>query len=219
MPKTTLLIADDHPMFRKGLRSLLESLSDFEVVGEAASGEEAIRLAADIQPDVILMDLQMPGGSGLAAIRAILQTNPDVRILVVTLFEDNDSVFAALRAGAQGYVLKDAKDDEIVRAIRAVGNQEAIFSPRVATQVLDNLASRPAASREIFPVLTQREREILVLIAQGFSNHDISEQLSLSDKTVSNYTSNIYGKLQVTDRAQAIVKAREAGLGKIDKET
>ncbi len=194
------------------MRSLLSPIPDFKVVGEAATGEETIRLAAELQPDVILMDLQMPGGNGLAATRAILQSNPDIRILVVTLFEDDDSVFAALRAGARGYVLKDSRDEEMVRAIRAVGNREAIFSPEIATRVLGNFSDRPAAHKEIFPLLTQREREILALLVQGLSNQSIAENLSLSEKTVSNYISNVYGKLQVSNRAQAIIKARDAGL-------
>jgi len=211
--RLSIVIIDDHPLFRKGMRGLLDPIPDFQVIGEGANGEEAIGLAADLKPDVILMDLQMPGGSGLAAIRAIAQSSPGIRILVVTLFDDDDSVFAALRAGARGYVLKDATDDEMVRAIRAVGNREAIFSPGIATRVLCNFTSRAAAARDVFPTLTQREREILELIAQGYSNDDIAEQLALSEKTVSNYVSNIYGKLQVADRAQAIIKARDAGLG------
>jgi DNA-binding NarL/FixJ family response regulator len=208
----SILIADDHPLFRRGMHSLLSSISDFKVVGEASTGEETIRLAGELQPDVILMDLQMPGGNGLAATRSILQSNPDIRILVVTLFEDEDSVFAALRAGARGYVLKDSRDEEMVRAIRAVGNREAIFSPEIATRVLGNFSSRPATSKEIFPLLTQREREILALIAQGLSNQSIAENLSLSEKTVSNYISNVYSKLQVSSRTQAIIKARDAGM-------
>ena len=211
-PPISIIIADDHPLFRRGMRSLLSPIPDFKVVGEAATGEETIRLAAELQPDVILMDLQMPGGNGLAATRAILQTNPDIRILVVTLFEDDDSVFAALRAGARGYVLKDSRDEEMVRAIRAVGNREAIFSPEIATRVLGNFSSQPAGHKEVFPLLTQREREILTLLVQGLNNQSIAENLSLSEKTVSNYISNIYGKLQVSTRAQAIIKARDAGL-------
>lgn len=210
--RLSILIADDHPLFRKGMRALLDPIPDFKVIGEAANGEEALRLAIDLKPDVILMDLQMPGGSGLAAIRAIRGSSPDLSILVVTLFDDDDSVYAALRAGARGYVLKDARDDEMVRAIRAVGNREAIFSPRIASRLLGNFAAQPAASQGVFPMLTQRERELLLLIAQGLSNNEIAGRLVLSEKTVSNYVSTIYGKLQVTDRAQAIVKAREAGL-------
>jgi DNA-binding NarL/FixJ family response regulator len=211
-PRLSILIADDHPLFRKGMRALLDPIPDFKVIGEAANGEEALRLAVDLRPDVILMDLQMPGSSGLAAIRAIRGASPSISILVVTLFDDDDSVYAALRAGARGYLLKDARDDEVVRAIRAVGNREAIFSPGIATRVLGNLTSRPAAPQGTFPMLTQREREILLLLAQGLSNNGIAEHLALSEKTVSNYVSTIYSKLQVADRAQAIVKARAAGL-------
>jgi len=209
-----LLIADDHPLFRKGLRGLLAAQPDLEVVGEAASGEEAVALAAQLRPDLVLMDLQMPGGSGLVAIRAIIAANPTARILVVTLFEDDDSVFTALRAGARGYVLKDADEAEMVRALHAVANGEAIFSPAIATRVMRFLAHPPAAvPREAFPSLTEREREILVRIAQGHNNGTIALALSLSPKTVSNYVSSIFAKLQVADRAQAIVRAREAGLG------
>jgi DNA-binding NarL/FixJ family response regulator len=209
-----ILIADDHPMFRRGLRALLQSLSGFEVVSEATTGQEAIALAAELQRDVVLMDLQMPEGSGIVATREIVQANPDIHILVITLFEDDDSVFMALRAGARGYVLKDADDDEIVRAIRAVSSGEAIFSPAVASRVLSFLtAPRLTAPKELFPSLTDRERQILGLLAHGDDNTKIAKQLSLSPKTVSNYVSNIFGKLQVADRAEAIVKAREAGLG------
>jgi DNA-binding NarL/FixJ family response regulator len=209
-----ILIADDHPLFRKGMRSLLASLPEAEVVGEAATGEEAIALAASLAPDVIVMDLQMPGGTGIAATRAILHASPHIRILMVTLFEDNESVFTALRAGARGYILKDAGEDEMVRAIQAVGRGEAIFSPTIAARLMDFFASpHPGVPKEMFPALTEREREILGLIAQGRTNADIARELSLSLKTVQNYASNICSKLQVADRAQAIIRAREAGLG------
>jgi DNA-binding NarL/FixJ family response regulator len=208
-----VLIADDHPLFRKGMSTLLASMQNVQVVGEAATGEEAMTLAGTLQPDVVLMDLQMPGGSGISATRQITQTSPQIRVLMVTLFEDEDSVFAALRAGARGYLLKDAEEEEMVRAITAVGHDEAIFSPAIATRVIAFFAApRPAASQQIFPQLTEREREILQLIAQGHSNADIANQLVLSVKTVSNYVSNIYGKLQVADRAEAIIRARDAGL-------
>jgi DNA-binding NarL/FixJ family response regulator len=215
MDRLRVLIADDHPLFRKGLRALLTYQPDFDVVGEATSGADVIAQAAELQPDVILMDLQMPGGSGIAATREILRNSPNARVLVVTLFEDDDSVFAALQAGARGYVLKDADEDEILRAIRAVGHGEAIFSPSIAKRLMDFFASpHSTVPREIFPSLTEREREVLSLIARGSSNASIAEQLSLSIKTVGNYVSNIFGKLQVADRAQAIVRAREAGLGR-----
>ena len=216
METLRILIAEDHPLFRKGMISLLSSVPEFAVVGEAKTGEEAVVRAAQLQPDVILMDLQMPEVNGIEATRRILQESPSIRVLVVTLFEDEDSVFMALRAGARGYVLKDADEEEVVHAIRAVGRGEAIFSPNVATRVLAYFAASPpggAPPPQAFPTLTEREREILNLIAQGHPNPSIARQLSLSTKTVGNYVSNIFTKLQVADRAQAIIRAREAGLG------
>lgn len=212
MTPLTVLIADDHPIFRKGMRALLSSLSSVELVGEARSGAEAIRLAEQLQPDLVLMDLQMPEGGGLQAIRTIVQTSPHIRVLVVTMFEDDDSVFAAMRAGARGYVLKDTDDDVISRAILAVGSGEAIFSPAIAIRMIHFFSARPALPLEIFPDLTESERSVLKLMAQGADNESIARQLSFTLKTVRNYVSNIYSKLQVADRAQAIVKARAAGL-------
>jgi len=209
-----ILVAEDHPLFRKGMISLLSSVPEFEVVGEAATGGEAVARAAQLQPDVVLMDLQMPEVNGIEATRRILQESPNVRVLVVTLLEDDDSVFLALRAGARGYVLKDADEEEMVLAIRAVGRGEAIFSPTIATRVLAYFAApQPTAPPQAFPTLTDREREILHLIAQGHPNPSIAKQLSLSTKTVGNYVSNIFTKLQVADRAQAVIRAREAGMG------
>jgi DNA-binding NarL/FixJ family response regulator len=214
MDPLRVLIADDHPLFRKGMRTLLNATAETEVIGEATNGQEVVELAATLQPDVILMDLQMPGLNGMEATRQILHQSPHIRILVVTLFEDDASVFNALRAGARGYTLKDAKEDEMVRAIQAVGRGEAIFSPAIATRLMEFFATpRPSAAKEIFPTLTEREREILQLIAGGSTNSDIAKRLALSVKTVSNYVSNIFSKLQVTDRAQAIIRARDAGLG------
>lgn len=212
MEKLAILIADDHPVFRKGLRALLAAMPEVELVGEATTGAEAVRMAEQLQPDVVLMDLQMPGGSGLTAIREIVQTSPHIRILVVTMFQDDDSVFAAMRAGARGYVLKDMDDVEIARAIVAVGNGEAIFSPAIAERLMSFFSARPALPVEIFPELTESERQVLRLMAQGVNNEEIAQRLSFTHKTVRNYVSNIFGKLQVADRAQAIVKAREAGL-------
>ncbi len=208
-----ILVAKDHPLFRKGMIFVLSSVPKFEVVGEAATGEKAVARAAELQPDVVLMDLQMPNVNGIEATRRIVQESPSVRVLVVTLFEDDDSVFMALKAGARGYVLKDADEEEMVRAIRAVGRGEAIFSPAVAERVLAYFASPHPAPPQVFPTLTDREREILHLIAQGHPNPAIAKQLHLSTKTVGNYVSNIFTKLQVADRAQAIIRAREAGLG------
>ncbi len=210
-----ILIAEDHPLFRKGVISLLSSVPEFEVVGEATTGEEAVVRAAQLQPDVVLMDLQMPEVNGIEATRTILQESPSVRVLVVTLFEDDESVFMALRAGARGYVLKDEDEEEMVHAIRAVGRGEAIFSPAIATRVLAYFAASPAGATppQLFPTLTDREREILTLIAQGHPNPSIARHLTLSTKTVGNYVSNVFTKLQVADRAQAIIRAKEAGLG------
>ncbi len=213
MNQLTVLIADDHPLFRKGMRSLLESMPDIELIGEAESGQEAINMAAEHQPDLVLMDLQMPGGSGLSATRELSKTSPNVHILIVTLFQDDESIFTALRAGARGYILKDADEEEMMRAIRAAGEGEAIFSPAIATRLMDYFSNpQTIVPKELFPELTEREREILILIARGESNAAIADQLSISVKTVRNHVSNIYNKLQVADRAQAAIRAREAGL-------
>jgi DNA-binding NarL/FixJ family response regulator len=176
-----VLVAEDHPLYRKGMISLLSSVPEFEVVGEASTGEEAVVRAAQLQPDVILMDLQMPEVNGIEATRTILQHDPGVRILVVTLFEDDDSVFMALRAGVRGYVLKDADEEEMVLSIRAVGKGEAIFSPAIATRVLAYFAvsAQGGAPAQAFPTLTDREREILHLIAKGHPNPSIARELSL----------------------------------------
>lgn len=212
MDPLRVLIADDHPVFRNGLRALLASVPEMEVVGEATSGEEAIVLAATLQPDIVLMDLQMLGVGGIAATRRILDTSPHIRILVITMFEDDDSVFAALRAGARGYMLKGASAAELVRAVGAVGDGESIFSPAIAQRLLDFFAAPHPVTRP-FPELTEREREVLTLIVQGQANPAIATGLGLSLKTVRNHVSNIFSKLHVADRAQAILRAREAGLG------
>ncbi len=208
-----LLLVDDHPLFRKGMRALLNAVDDFDLVGEAGSGPEAVARCLDLLPDIVLMDLQMPGGSGLEATREIVAASPVTQILVVTLFEDDDSVFAALRAGARGYLLKDATEDEMIRAIRAVAGGQAIFGPAVASRVLAYFAGARSDAPRIFPTLTEREREILALLAQGQRNAAIASALYLSPKTVANHLSNIFSKLQVASRAEAIVRAREAGLG------
>ncbi len=216
MEQMRILIVDDHPLFRHGLATLVRSESDFELVGEATSGEEAIALAATLQPDVVLMDIQMPGMNGIEATRQIIHTSPHIRILVITMFEDDASVFTAMRAGARGYVLKDAQKADVLRAIRAVGQNEAIFSPAIAARMLaffNTPWSGPAVPAQAFPELTAREMEILGLIAQGKNNGEIATQLVLSSHTVRNYVSNIFSKLQVADRAQAIIRAREGGLG------
>jgi DNA-binding NarL/FixJ family response regulator len=196
------------------MRALLMADQDTEPAGEATTGEEAIALAEEYQPDVVLMDLQMPDLSGIEATRRIVRSSPNTRILVVTMFEDDHSVFSAIRAGARGYVLKGAKPEEVLRAIRVVAGGDAIFSPSVANRLIDFFGGlRAEVVPQSFPELTDREREILDFIAQGRSNPDIARQLSLSVKTVANHVSNILSKLQLADRAQAMLRAREAGLG------
>lgn len=212
-PPIRILIADDHTLFRDGLRALLGSVPDTEVVGEAATGEEAIVQATTLSPHVVLMDIQMPGMNGIEATLRILQANPAVGIVVLTMFEDDDSVFAAMRAGARGYVLKGADQAEMLRAIRAVASGEAIFGPAIAHRLLAFFAAKPSTPPLPFPDLTNREREVLDLLAAGHANVEIANRLYLSPKTIRNHVSSIFSKLQVADRAQAIVRAREAGLG------
>jgi DNA-binding NarL/FixJ family response regulator len=211
------MIADDHQLFREGLHGLLDAIPDTRVVGEAATGDEAVAQAAALQPDVILMDIKMPGLNGIAATREILAGSPRIGILILTMFEDDDSVFAAMRAGARGYLLKAASQEELVRAIQGVSNGEAIFGPGIARHLISFFASSNAAATaappRAFPDLSNREHEILRLIAQGRSNYQIADQLALSVKTVQNHVSNIFGKLQVADRVQAVIRARQAGIG------
>lgn len=212
----SVVVADDHPVVRAGLTALLSSLPDVEVVGVAASGHAALREARAKRPDVAVLDLQMSGLDGLAATREITRAVPSVAVLVLTMYDDDESVFAAMRAGARGYIVKGAEQDEIARAIRAVAAGEAIFSAGVAKRVLGFLSSPPAVAADPFPQLTTRERDILGLLASGLSNAAIADRLRLAPKTVANNLSAIFAKLQVADRSQAIVRAREAGLGHPD---
>jgi DNA-binding NarL/FixJ family response regulator len=207
-----VLIADDHPLVRQGLQAALAPLPEVEVVAEAATGQAAIREAVLHRPEVVVMDLQMPELNGIEATRELARTVPSAAVLVLTMFDDDDSVFAAMRAGARGYVLKGAEQQEIARAITAVAAGEAIFGPAIATRVLAYFATPPRAPTP-FPELTAREREVLDLLAAGRNNHQIAEQLGLSGKTVANHISAIFAKLQVADRTQAILRARDAGLG------
>jgi DNA-binding NarL/FixJ family response regulator len=210
-----VLIADDHPLFREGMRGRLDRVADVAVVGEAASGEEAVGLAKDLEPDVILMDIKMPGLNGIEATREIQQASPQIGVLVLTMFEDDDSVFAAMRAGAKGYLLKDSGGEGVVHAIRAVASGEAVFGPGVAERIIGFFsAPRSAAPQRAFPELTEREEEVLSLVAQGKGNREIARQLFVSLKTVRNHVSNILLKLQVADRAQAVIRARDAGMGR-----
>jgi DNA-binding NarL/FixJ family response regulator len=217
METIRILIADDHPLFRDGLRALLESVPDMQVIGEATTGEEVLTQAESLQPDVILMDIKMPGMNGIEATRRILRTSPHICILIVTMFEDDDSVFAAIRAGARGYLLKGAAQEETLRAIRAVASGEAIFGPAIAQRLMHYLGGPGSTGRtspaHLFPELTAREYEILTLIAQRKSNADIATRLVLSPKTVRNHVSNILSKLQVADRTEAMHAAWTAGLG------
>jgi DNA-binding NarL/FixJ family response regulator len=207
-----VLIADDHPLVRAGLQAALASMPDVEIVAEAATGQTAIREAALHQPDVVVMDLQMPDLNGIDATRDLRRVVPTAAVLVLTMFDDDDWVFAAMRAGARGYVLKGAEHHEIARAITAVAAGEAIFGPAVATRVLAYFTAPPRTPTP-FPELTAREREVLDLLAAGRNNHQIADQLGLSGKTVANHISAIFAKLQVADRTQAILRARDAGLG------
>jgi len=217
MDSIRILIADDHPLFRDGLRALLESVPDLQVMGEATTGHEVVAQAASLQPDVILMDIQMPGMNGIEATRRILHSSPHIRILILTMFEVDESVFAAVRAGARGYLLKGAVQEETLRAIRAVNNGEAIFGPVVAERLMHYFGSTRSTAKsgpaQFFPELTEREYEILTLIAQRKSNADIAAHLVLSPKTVRNHVSNILSKLQVADRTEAMHAAWTAGLG------
>ena len=207
-----VVIADDHPVVRNGLSALISSLPDFEVVGEAANGADAVREAQILRPDVVIIDVQMPVLDGIQATRRIISAVPGVAVLVLTMYDDDDTVFAAMRAGARGYLLKGAEQEEIGRAIRAVAAGEAIFSPGVAGRVLRFLTAPPVVA-DPFPELTGREREILDLLAAALPNAAIATRLDLSPKTVANHLSSIFTKLQVADRATAILRAREAGLG------
>ena len=210
-----VVIADDHGVVREGLRAVLGSEPDMEVAGEAATGKDVVERATELGPDVILMDIQMPVLNGIEATRRILEANPEVGVVVLTMFEDDESVFSAMRAGARGYVLKGAPPSEILKVLRAVAGGEAHFGPEIARRLMSFFSEpSPASAQDIFPELSAREVEILDLIAQGHSNAKIAARLYLSPKTVGNHISHIFTKLQVADRAHAIIRAREAGLGR-----
>jgi DNA-binding NarL/FixJ family response regulator len=213
MTEIRVVLADDHPVVRAGLSALLSSLDGIEVVATASTGREAIREIVSTRPAVAVLDLQMPELDGISAIRELARVAPDVAVLVLTMFDDDDSVFAAMRAGARGYLVKGAEQEEIARAIRSVASGEAIFGPGVAHRVLGFFAAPPRSSDEVFPELTAREREVLDLLADGLANATIADRLGIASKTVANTVSSIFTKLQVADRAQAIVRARSAGLG------
>ena len=207
-----VILADDHPMFREGLVAVLTSSSGIEVIAEAGTGEEAAELALGRQPDVVVMDVNMPGLNGIEATRRIVAESPHIGVLVLTMFDEDESVFQAMRAGARGYLLKGAERDDILHAVRAVASGNAIFGPALARRLIGYFGSGRAGAVP-FADLTEREREVLELLARGRANAEIGRHLAISAKTVRNHVSNIFAKLQVTDRAQAIIRAREAGLG------
>ena len=210
-----VVVVDDHPLYREGLVTAMSAMSDVEVVGEAGDGQEAVRVATELVPDVVVMDLHMPVLNGIDATRQITAGLPSVAVLVLTMLEGDDSVFAAVRAGARGYLLKGADRAEIARALHAVANGEVVFSAGIAGRVLAFFAAGPgaAAALDPFPGLTEREREILDLVARGLTNAEIARRLVVSDKTVRNHVSNVFAKLQVAGRAEAVARARDAGLG------
>ncbi|GAB3740841.1 response regulator transcription factor [Amycolatopsis oliviviridis] len=208
-----VLVVDDHPAFRTAICAMLDGTHGIEVVGQAADGLTAVTEAGRLEPDVILMDLNLPDLDGVEATRRIVDAGPHTGVLMLTMFENEAAVFAAMRAGARGYLLKGARNEQVVRAVRVIGDGEAIFSPAIATQVLSLLGTETPRD-ESFPQLTAREREIMRLIAQGMGNASIADRLVLSPKTVRNHVSHIFRKLQVTDRAQAIAKIRKAGVAR-----
>jgi DNA-binding NarL/FixJ family response regulator len=208
-----LVVVDDHPVFRMGMAALLGSIGGITVVAEAASADEAVTAVDETSPDVVVMDLHLGESSGVDATREIVRRHPDVGVLVVTMLDDDDSVFASMRAGARGYLLKGADPTEVERAVRAVANGEVLLGPAVAARAIAYLSGARTRGPVPFPELTDREREVLDLVARGLDNTSISRRLSLSPKTVRNNLSTILVKLQVADRSQAIVRAREAGLG------
>jgi DNA-binding NarL/FixJ family response regulator len=210
---TRVVIADDHPVFRRGLKALLDGEDGLSVVGEAADGLTAVSVVLDLEPDVVVMDLHMPGLGGVEAAKRILEALPSLGVLVLTMHEDDELVFAAMKAGARGYLVKTTDDDEIVRAVQAIGAGEAIFSATIAQRMMGYFTAISSSKAVLFPQLTDRERDVLELMASGLDNPSIAHKLSLSGKTVRNRVSAIFTKLQVADRAQAIVRAREAGLG------
>lgn len=210
-----VLLVDDHPLFRTGLRAALDSAEGIKVVAEADDAEQALPLVGDLAPEVVVMDLHLPGQSGIETIRVLTRDHPAVRVLVLTMSEDDDTLVAALRAGAKGYLVKGSGRDEVLRAVRTVGMGGAVFCPHAAERLTALLVGGMEAteSQAAFPQLTARERQILDLLASGYDNRRIARELTLSDKTVRNHVSNLFAKLHAANRAEAIVRARNAGLG------
>jgi DNA-binding NarL/FixJ family response regulator len=211
-----ILVVDDHNLFRQGLIALLNAAPETAVAGEAGTGTEAIAQAQALALDVVLMDIQTPDMNGIEATRRILADQPGIGVIMLTMLDDNDSLFAAMCAGARGYILKGADKAEVLHTVVAVAQGQALFGPEIARRLTMFFQKGGQVETAVvpFPDLTDREREVLALIAQGLNNNDIAARLHISVKTVSNYISNIFNKLQVADRAQVNVKAREAGMGK-----
>jgi DNA-binding NarL/FixJ family response regulator len=220
MDKINVLIVDDHTLFRKGVRSMLEAEDDMTVVGEAASGREALEQAQTLMPDVILMDIAMPDMDGVEATRTMQREMPHVGVIFCTMFEDDESVFAGLKAGGRGYILKGSNPETMLRAIRAVAHGESLLSPTIAQKVLRQFSALPGeapAGRAPFcDDLTEREREVLTMVGQGHSNKEIARQLCISEKTVKNHIANIFSKLHINDRTQAVLYAIRQGLVKVE---
>ncbi len=209
-----VVVVDDHPLYREGVADALGDADDIDVVGTAADGEAGVAVVDEVRPDVVLMDLRMPGGGGVPATTAIAARHPGTAVVVLTMSDDDDSVFAALRAGARGYLLMESEGADIARAVRAAARSEAVFGPRIADRVLAFFAnSRARAAAVPFPELTDREREVLDLVAHGLSNAAIAARLFLSEKTVRNRVSDVLTKLHAASRAEAVALARDAGLG------
>ncbi|HEX4704575.1 MAG TPA: response regulator transcription factor [Pseudonocardiaceae bacterium] len=209
MASLRILAVDDHPLFRFGLSALLAEAADMEIVGEADTGRAAVAAAARLRPDLVVMDLQLPDIDGIEATRRIIAADPTTSVLILTMFEDNNSLFAAMRAGARGYLLKDAAAEDIVSTVRAVGHGQAVFGPSIARQLMAYFGTR----RTVFPMLTDREQQVLALVADGYANAAIAKALQVAPKTVRNHVSSIFAKLHVASRAEAIVEARRAGFG------
>lgn len=212
-----LLVSDDHALFREGLRALFSATPDIEIIGEADTGEKTLALAEALQPDIILMDINMPDMDGIQTTRQVLRANPTIGVIMVTMLEEDAPLFSAMRAGARGYVLKGARHQELLQTVRAVARGQVFFGPSTASRIMGFFQDieadlKPSVPEETFPELTPRELEVLELIAQGANNSQIAEKLVISDKTVRNHITSIFSKLQVADRAQAIIMARDAGL-------
>lgn len=217
MSKIKVLLVDDHTLLRQGLRKLLELEPSLEVVGEGGNGKEALEKAKDLQPDVILLDINMPGMNGVEATSLLKQTQPELKIIILTIHKDDEYIFEAIKAGASGYILKDVETKELIKAIQTAAAGESIIDPALASRLFQEFSrlSHKGPREALIQTLTEREKEILSLLVQGFSNRDLAQALFISEKTVKNHISNIFRKMEVSDRTQAVVKALKMGLVKL----